>query len=114
MHAGDGGDFEALGLQTESATGQAIASGTKRRASDKDIWLEGLPMGPDVLNDRFFLVGKIAIAAHERRHDLALPSQGLFQQSPWSERPRVDTHWRMRFGFPTHTTEKGIQVMHHT
>jgi sorbitol/mannitol transport system permease protein len=35
-------------------------------------------------------------------------SQGLFQQSPWSEHTRLDTHRRMRFGFPPHTTKKGI------
>ena len=71
-------------------------------------------MGSDLFDHSFFVVGKIAIAAHDRCHHLALARQGLFQESPWSERTRLDTYRRMGFFFPAQTTEKGIEVMHHT
>jgi hypothetical protein len=72
MHASDGRDLPAFGLQTESATGQAIASSAKGRTSDEDVWLEGLPVGSHLGDHGFFMVGAIAVTAHNRRYNLAL------------------------------------------
>jgi hypothetical protein len=74
MHASDGRDMPALSLQTEAATGQAIASGAKGRASDEDVWLESLPVGSHVFDHSFFMVGEICVTAHDCCHDLALMS----------------------------------------
>jgi hypothetical protein len=74
MHASDGRDIQALSFQTKSATGQAIASSAKGWASDEDVRFEGLPLGSDLCNHGFFMVGEIAVTAHDRRYNLALMS----------------------------------------
>ena len=72
MHASDGRDMPALSLQTESTTGQAIASGAKGRTSDEDVRLEGLPVGADLCDHGFFMVGEISVTAQDRRYNLTL------------------------------------------
>src|SRR5262245_50218496 len=114
MHAGNCRDILALSLQTESTTGQAIASSAKGRASDEDVWLEGLPVGSDLFDHDFFIVGEISVTAHDCCHDLALISESLFQESPWSECTRMDARRSMGFFFPAQATEKVIEIVPYT
>ena len=79
MHTGDSGDVEALGLQAEPPTGQAIASGAKGRSSNKYVWLQGAPVDPHLLNHGVLVRGKIAITTDECGHHLPLPSSGAGQ-----------------------------------